>query len=179
MSNVYREPSIDVSYQVLVHLAKRFQWRVFRNRTIGNKNWLWRSCLLTYQEEMSNLDRGPSINAPYQVSVHLAKRFQRGRSFRNRPMRNKNCLWRPCLLTNRDKMSILYKGPFIDASHQRFTWPGDYRGEHFQKSTNKKHELPVAVMLVNESWRYDQLLQRTFHRCFLPSSFREDFLEID
>jgi hypothetical protein len=27
----------------------------------------------------SNLDRGPSIDASYQVSVHLAKRFQRRR----------------------------------------------------------------------------------------------------
>jgi hypothetical protein len=29
MSNLYREPSIDASYQVLVHLAKRFQRRTF------------------------------------------------------------------------------------------------------------------------------------------------------
>jgi hypothetical protein len=29
MSNLYREPSIDASYQVLVHLAKRFQRRRF------------------------------------------------------------------------------------------------------------------------------------------------------
>jgi hypothetical protein len=29
------------------------------------------------QNEMSNLYRRPSINASYQVSVHLAKRFQR------------------------------------------------------------------------------------------------------
>ena len=29
------------------------------------------------RDEMSNLYRGPSINASYQVSVHLAKRFQR------------------------------------------------------------------------------------------------------
>jgi hypothetical protein len=28
---------------------------------------------------MSNLHRGPSIDASYQVSVHLAKRFQRRR----------------------------------------------------------------------------------------------------
>jgi hypothetical protein len=28
---------------------------------------------------MSNLYRGPSIDASYQVSVHLAKRFQRKR----------------------------------------------------------------------------------------------------
>jgi hypothetical protein len=26
--------------------------------------------------------------------------------FKNRPIRNKNCLWRPCLLMDRDKMSL-------------------------------------------------------------------------
>jgi hypothetical protein len=41
--------------------------------------------------------RGPSIDASYQVSVHLAKWFQR-RFFSNQPIRNKNCLWWPCLL---------------------------------------------------------------------------------
>jgi hypothetical protein len=30
-----------------------------------------------YQNEMSNPYRGPSIDASYQISVHLAKRFQR------------------------------------------------------------------------------------------------------
>jgi hypothetical protein len=35
--------------------------------------------LLTDQDEISNLYRGPSINTSYQVSVHLAKRFQRRR----------------------------------------------------------------------------------------------------
>jgi hypothetical protein len=29
MSNLYREPSIDASYQVSVHLAKQFQRRRF------------------------------------------------------------------------------------------------------------------------------------------------------
>ena len=42
-------------------------------------------------------NRGLSIDASYQVSDHLDKRFQRRRFFRNRPIRNKNCLWRPCL----------------------------------------------------------------------------------
>jgi hypothetical protein len=31
------------------------------------------------RDEMSNLYRGPSIDASYQVSVHLAKWFQRRR----------------------------------------------------------------------------------------------------
>jgi hypothetical protein len=30
------------------------------------------------------------------------------RTFRNRPMRKKNCLWWPCLLMDRDEMSNLY-----------------------------------------------------------------------
>jgi hypothetical protein len=38
--------------------------------------------------------------------------------FRNRPIRNKNCLWWPCLLMDRDKRSKFYRGPSIDASYQ-------------------------------------------------------------
>jgi hypothetical protein len=79
---------------------------------------LWQPCLLMDREEMSNLHRGPPIDDTYQVSVHLAKRFQRRRFFRNRPIRNKNCLWWPCLLTDRYEMSNLYRGPSKDASYQ-------------------------------------------------------------
>jgi hypothetical protein len=119
MSNLYREPSIDASYQVSYHLAKRFQRKsCFRNRTIRNKNCLWRPYLLTDQNGMSNSHRGPSIDASYHVSVHLAKLFQSRRFFRNRPIRNKNCLWWPCLLMDQDKMSNLYRGSSIDVSYQ-------------------------------------------------------------
>jgi hypothetical protein len=80
MSNLYREPSKDVSYQVSVHLVKRFQRRrFFRNQTIRNKNCLWQPCLITDRDEMSSLYRGHAIAASYQVSVHLAKWFQRRR----------------------------------------------------------------------------------------------------
>ena len=56
----------------------------------------------TDQNYMSNLYRWPSNDASYHVSIHLAKWFQRRRFFRNRPIRNKNWLWRPCLLTDRN-----------------------------------------------------------------------------
>ena len=92
--------------------------KIFRNPRIRNNNCLWWSCLLTNRDEMSNLYRGPSIHASYQISVHLAKWFQRRRFFRNQPIRNMNGLWRPCLLTDRDKMTNLYRGPSIDASYQ-------------------------------------------------------------
>ena len=41
-----------------------------------------------------------------------------GEDFFKSANQNKNCLWRPCLLMDRDKMSILYKGPSIDDSYQ-------------------------------------------------------------
>jgi hypothetical protein len=48
----------------------------FKNQPIRNKTRLWRPCLLTDRDEMSNRYRGPSIDASYHVSDHLAKRFQ-------------------------------------------------------------------------------------------------------
>ena len=114
MSNLHSRPSIDASYQVLIRLAKRFQRRrFFRNRPIRNNNFLWRPCLLTNRDDMSNFHRGPSIDASYQVAVHLAKRFQR-RIFRNRPI---------------TKMCNLYRGPSINASHQVSVWLSGSRGE--------------------------------------------------
>jgi hypothetical protein len=89
----------------------------FRNQPIRNKNCWWWPCLLTDLNEIINLYRGSSIDASYNVLVHLVKRFQRRRIFRNQPIRNKNCLWRPCLLTDRDEMSIIYREPSIDASY--------------------------------------------------------------
>ena len=50
---------------------------LFRNEP--NKDCLWRPCLLQDRDEMSNLYREPAIDASYQVSVHLGKRFQRRR----------------------------------------------------------------------------------------------------
>jgi hypothetical protein len=72
--------SIDASYQVSDHLAMRFQRRRFLEIDQSETKidcgghvckWIW--------DRMSNLYRGPSIDASYQVSVHLAKQFQRRR----------------------------------------------------------------------------------------------------
>ena len=90
--------------------------------------------------------------------------------FRNRPIRNKNCLWQPCLLMDQDKCAIFREYcPQMFPAKFRFIWPNGFRGEEFLKSANQKQESPVAVMFVNGSGRNEQYLQRTFHRCFLPS----------
>jgi hypothetical protein len=113
MSKFYRGPSIDATYQVSYHLAKRFQRKsCFGNRPIRNKNCLRRPCLLTDQNRMSNSHRGPSIDASFHFSVHLAKLFQSRRFKKKKSFRNKDCLWWPCLLMDQDEMSS------IDASYQ-------------------------------------------------------------
>jgi hypothetical protein len=38
--------------------------------------------------------------------------------FRNQPIRNKNCLWQPCLLADQNEINNLYRGPSKDASYQ-------------------------------------------------------------
>jgi hypothetical protein len=50
---------------------------IFKNWPFRNKNFLWRPSLLTDWDEMGNLYRGPSIDASYQLLVHLAKWFRR------------------------------------------------------------------------------------------------------
>ena len=120
---------------------------------------------------MSDLYRGPSKDASYQVSIHLAKRFQRRRFFRNQPIRNKNCLWWPCLLMDRDEMSNLYRGPTKDASYQVSV----HLAKQFQRRRFLKigqSETRIAYgghMFVNGSGQNESSLERTFHRCFLPS----------
>jgi hypothetical protein len=108
---------------------------------------------------MSNLYRGSSIDASYQVSFHLDKRFQRRNFFRNQPIRNKNGLWWPCLLTDRDEMSNLYRRPSLSTKF-RFIWPSSFRGEDLKKSANQKQELPVAAMFVNGSGQNEQSLYK-------------------
>ena len=51
----------------------------------------------------------------------------------------------------------------------RFIWPSGFRGEDFFISANQKQELPMTAMFVDGLGQNEQRLERTFHRCFLPS----------
>jgi hypothetical protein len=71
--------SIDASHQVSVQLTKRFQRRRFKKKLSNQKQELPVVAMLMNLNKMSNLYRGPSMNASYKVSVHLAKGFRRRR----------------------------------------------------------------------------------------------------
>ena len=77
MSNSNRGLSIDASYHVSVHLAKLLQRRRFLEIDQSETLLPVAAMFVNDRDKMSNLYRGPPIDASYQVSVHLAKRFQR------------------------------------------------------------------------------------------------------
>jgi hypothetical protein len=58
---------------------------IFKKSTNQKQEWPVVAMLLMNRDEISNLYRGPSKDAPCQVSIHLAKRFQR-RFLRNHPI---------------------------------------------------------------------------------------------
>ena len=148
---------------------------------------MWRPCLLIDRDKMGNLYREPSIDASYQVSVHLAKRF-RGQHFQ-KSINQKQELPMVAIFVNgsgRNMQSLqrtshrcilLSFGSFGKAVSEE---------KIFQKSSNQKQELSMVAIFVNGQGRNKKSQQRTFHRCFLPSfcSFgkafqRRRFLEID
>jgi hypothetical protein len=51
-----------------------------------------------------------------------------------------------------------------------------FREEDLKKSANQKQEFPMVAMFLNGSGQNEQSLERTFHRCFLPSFLDWQFL---
>ena len=121
----FKPPDMDASCQVWFHFALLLQRRcIFFESANQNKTCPWRPYLLTDQDEMNNLYKGPYINASCTVWFHLAALFQRKCIFLinqsetriyfavteemhfhcyrdafsvNQPIRNKKCLRRPYL----------------------------------------------------------------------------------
>jgi hypothetical protein len=122
---------------------------------------------LTFHSALRKFNTQHSIHVDdsYQVSVHLARQFQRRIFFRYRPIRNNNCLWWPCLLIDRDEMSVLHRGHSIDAlSSVNFSL--------FSSETHQPNELKLRkhlwMLLSKEcTFCYDTLPSMALHRRFL------------
>jgi hypothetical protein len=91
--------------------------KIFKNRPIRNKNCLWRPCLLTDRDEISNLYTFHRCFLSSFGSFDQAVAEEK--IFKNRPIRNKNCLWWPCLLIDRDKMSTFQVSVHLAERFQR------------------------------------------------------------
>ena len=81
--------------------------------------------MLTDQDKMSNLYRGPSIDASYQVSDHLAKRFQR--RFLEINQSEKSSPLKPLGQMNRNLVGSIYGRSSVKIAHfvpiHLQTWP--------------------------------------------------------
>jgi hypothetical protein len=78
MCKLYRETSIDASYQVSFYLTKLLQRRILLE--IDQSETRTTCCghvCNTNRDDMSNFHRGPKIDVSCQASFHLVKRFQR------------------------------------------------------------------------------------------------------
>jgi hypothetical protein len=84
----------------------------FRNRPTRKNNCLWQPCLYTDRDEICNLYRAPSIYCFLPSFGSFGKAVLEKNLFRNRLIRNKNCLYMlwPCLLMDRNEMALCGSG---------------------------------------------------------------------
>ena len=71
--------------------------------------------------------------------------------FRNRTIRKKNCLWQPCLLVLRNKMSNFIEDlPRMLPTQFRFIWPSGFRGEDFLEINQSETRMVLGGHLLTD-----------------------------
>ena len=146
MSNLYRGPFTDAFYQILIHLAKWLQRRRFFQKSTNQKQELSVAAMSDNGSGRKEQSLQRTCHRCFLPSFGSFGQVVSEKIFFNQPIRNKNCLWWPCLLMNRNKMGNLYIGPSNDASYQVSVHLAKrlQRRRFFQKLTNQKQELSVS-----------------------------------
>jgi hypothetical protein len=114
------EPSIGTSHQISVHFGKAVSDKKISSEALWpndmklGKKHLWKILYRDYSfhfDPFSNMAATAGKNL-YRCILPSFGSFGQAVSekiFRNRPIRNKNCLLRLCLLMDRDEMSNRYR----------------------------------------------------------------------
>ena len=107
------------------------------------------------------------MDALHQILINFTKQFQ--------PIRKKNYLWWPCLVSDQDKIRTLYKGTSTDALVQKLIHQAKQlqRRRLLNVSTNQKHKSSMATIfcLIQTTWgnfiikarQYYQIIKILFH----------------
>ena len=134
MSNPNREPSIDASYQGWGQLHT--EEKIFQKST-NQKQELSVAAMCVNESGRNEQSLQRTFHRCFLPSFgSFGQAVSEEEIFRNRPIRNKICLWRPRLSMDRDEMSTLYRGPPMDASFQKFQfiWLSGFREEELKKN---------------------------------------------
>ena len=111
--------SMDASYQVLIHLAKRFHGEKNSQKSTNQKQELPVVAMFVNGSRRNEHSLQRTYHTCFLPSFgSFGQAVSEEKIFKSRPIRKKNCLWWPCLLMNRKKISKLYREPSIDASYQ-------------------------------------------------------------
>jgi hypothetical protein len=167
ISNLYRGPSIKASYQVSVHLKMFYSVTAWPNRSKLGRKHRWKVLYGNCSFRFDSLTNMAVIGNSYFLTI-----------------RKKNCLWQPCLLTNWDKMSNLYKRTFHRCFLPSFGSFGHVVSEekifrnrpirnknHLWSKLGRKHL--SKVLYGNCSFRFDPLTNMAVvdNSCFLLFDF--------
>ena len=72
--------------------------------------------------------------------------------FKSTNQKKTNCLWRPCLITDRDEMCNRYRGSALDSFCQDLIHLAKrFQRRRFKKLTYQNPELPLVGMFINGS----------------------------
>ena len=93
---------------------------------------------LTFHSVLRKFYTEPSIGVSDQISVYLVSEEKIFLEI----TRNKNRLCWPCFLTDQDKMSILYRGPSIDAFYHVLV----HLAKQFQRRRFKKIDQSETII---------------------------------
>ena len=99
---VHRGPPIDASYQVSVHLAKRFQRRRFLKIGQSETRIVCGGMFVNGSGRNEQSQQRAFYSCLLPSFRSFGKTVSEEKNLKNQRIRNKNRLWWPCLLTDRN-----------------------------------------------------------------------------